>query len=127
MDVGCSQWGFSASTMTPTLQHHTGSAIPHFSSNSPPPAHVIRHKRNGYSVLLAVCSAICPASFGHVLPICMWQNILVNEWFFFMPFILFFLRIVEIIHSITNEWAKFDTKDMFFFYFFSHASPTSTA
>jgi zinc transporter ZupT len=36
MDVGCSQWGFSASTMTP--QHHTGSAIiPHFPSNSPPP------------------------------------------------------------------------------------------
>jgi len=29
MDVGCSQWGFAASTMTP--QHHTGSAIPHFS------------------------------------------------------------------------------------------------
>jgi exonuclease III len=28
---------------------------------------------NGYSVLLAVCSAICPASFGHVLPICMGQ------------------------------------------------------
>ena len=26
MDVGCSQWGFEASTMTP--QHHTGSAIP---------------------------------------------------------------------------------------------------
>ena len=29
MDVVCSQWGFAASTMTP--QHHTGSAIPHFS------------------------------------------------------------------------------------------------
>jgi len=28
MDVGCSQWGFEASTMTP--QHHTGSAILHF-------------------------------------------------------------------------------------------------
>jgi zinc transporter ZupT len=42
MDVGCSQWGFAASTMTP--QHHTGSAIPHFPSNSPPPAHVIQHK-----------------------------------------------------------------------------------
>jgi hypothetical protein len=27
--------------------------------------------RNGYSVLLAVCSAICPASFGRVLPFCM--------------------------------------------------------
>ena len=26
---------------------------------------------NGYSVLLAVCSAICPASFGCILPICM--------------------------------------------------------
>jgi hypothetical protein len=25
----------------------------------------------GYYVLLAVCSAICPASFGHVLPFCM--------------------------------------------------------
>jgi hypothetical protein len=34
---------------------------------------------NGYSVLLAVCSAICPASFGHVLPFCMEQNILANE------------------------------------------------
>jgi hypothetical protein len=39
---------------------------------------------NGYSVLLAVCSAICPASFGHVLSFCMGQNILVNEWIF-MP------------------------------------------
>jgi len=29
MDVGCSQWGIFASTMTP--QHHTGSAIPQFS------------------------------------------------------------------------------------------------
>jgi hypothetical protein len=45
---------------------------------------------------------------------------------FFMPFILFFVRMVDIFHSITNEWAKFDTKDMLFFYFFSHASPTST-
>ena len=81
---------------------------------------------NGYSVLLAVCSAICPAAFGHVLPICMGQNILVNASIFFMPFILFFVRMVDIFHSITNEWAKFDTKDMFFFYFFSHASPTST-
>jgi hypothetical protein len=36
--------------------------------------HVIRLAGNGYSVLLAVCSAICPAS-----PICMGQNILVNE------------------------------------------------
>jgi hypothetical protein len=29
MDMGCSQWGFAASTMTP--QHHTGSTIPQFS------------------------------------------------------------------------------------------------
>ncbi len=43
---------------------------------------------NGYSVLLAVCSAICPASFGCVLPICMGQNILANESIIFMPFIL---------------------------------------
>jgi hypothetical protein len=28
MDVGCSQWGLAASTMTP--QHHTGSDIQHF-------------------------------------------------------------------------------------------------
>ena len=28
MDVGCSQWGFLASTMI--LKHHTGLAIPHF-------------------------------------------------------------------------------------------------
>jgi hypothetical protein len=38
---------------------------------------------NGYSVLLAVCSAICPASFGYVLSFCMGQNILVNEWTFY--------------------------------------------
>jgi hypothetical protein len=38
----------------------------------------------------------------------------------------FFVRMVDIFHSITNEWAKFDTKDMFFFYLFSHTSPTST-
>jgi hypothetical protein len=31
MDVGCSQWGFQSSTMTP--QHQTGSAIPHFYSH----------------------------------------------------------------------------------------------
>jgi hypothetical protein len=37
---------------------------------------------NGYSVLLAVCSAICPASFGCILPICMGQNILANESIF---------------------------------------------
>jgi hypothetical protein len=68
---------------------------------------------------------VLPA-FGHVLPICIGQNILVNESIFFMPFILFCVRMLDIFHSITNEWAKFDTKDMFFFYFFSHASPTST-
>jgi hypothetical protein len=39
---------------------------------------------NGYSVLLVVCSAICPASFGHVLSFCMGQNILVNEWIFYV-------------------------------------------
>jgi hypothetical protein len=38
---------------------------------------------NGYSVLLAVCSAICPASFGCVLPFCMGQYILENEWIFY--------------------------------------------
>ena len=41
MDVGCSQWGFAASTMTP--QHHTGSAIPIFSKIHP---HL--HSYNGY-------------------------------------------------------------------------------
>ena len=55
---------------------------------------------------------VLPA-FGHVLPICIGQNILVNESIFFMPFILFFVRMLDIFHSITNEWAKFDTKDMF--------------
>jgi hypothetical protein len=50
---------------------------------------------NGYSVLLAVCSAICPASFGHVLPICMGQNILVNVLVFFYA-----------IH-FENEWVNF--------------------
>ena len=43
---------------------------------------------NGYSVLLAVCSAICSASFGRFLPICMGQNILASESIIFMPFIL---------------------------------------
>ena len=33
MDVGCSQLGFSASTMTPL--HHTGSAIAHFPETQP--------------------------------------------------------------------------------------------
>jgi hypothetical protein len=43
--------------------------------------------QKGYSVLLAVCSAICPVSFGCVLPFCMGQNILANEWIIIMPFI----------------------------------------
>ncbi len=59
---------------------------------------------------------VLPA-FGHVLPICMGQNILVNESIFFMPFVLFFVRMVDIFHSITYEWAKFDTKDMFYLFF----------
>ncbi len=42
MDVGCSQWGFAASTMTP--KHDTGSATPHSLKNSPPPAHVLQHE-----------------------------------------------------------------------------------
>jgi hypothetical protein len=42
----------------------------------------------GADLRLAVCSAICPASFGRVLPICMGQNILANESIIFMPFIL---------------------------------------
>ena len=69
MDVGCSQWGFTASTMTP--QHHTGSAIPHFPSNSPPPAHVIRHK----------CIPICPSTASQgaqtlcIHPIWMWEAV----------------------------------------------------
>jgi hypothetical protein len=44
MDVGCSQWGFGAFTLQLTPQHHSGSAMPHFPENSPPPAHVIRQK-----------------------------------------------------------------------------------
>jgi len=50
MDVGCSQWGFAVSTMI--LQHHSGSAIPHFYKKLPPPAHVIQHK----------CVPICPSA-----------------------------------------------------------------
>jgi hypothetical protein len=49
---------------------------------------------NGYFVLLAVCSAICAASFGRVLPFCMGQNILANEWIF-------------LCHSFVNEWDNF--------------------
>jgi hypothetical protein len=51
--------------------------------------------------------------------------------FFFCNGLLFciqqniFVIMVDIFHSITNEWAKFDTKDLFSF-IFSHASPTST-
>jgi hypothetical protein len=45
--------------------------------------HMWRDMQNGCSVLLAVCSAICPASFGRILPFCMGQNILANEWFFY--------------------------------------------
>jgi hypothetical protein len=41
MDVGCSQWGFEASTMTP--KHHTGSAIPHFPKTHP-------HQHTYYSI-----------------------------------------------------------------------------
>jgi hypothetical protein len=39
--------------------------------------------------------------FCNVLPFCIRQNI--------------FVRIVDIFHSIVNEWAKFDTKDVFSF------------
>jgi hypothetical protein len=49
---------------------------------------------NGYFVLLAVCSAICSASFGRVLPFCMAHNILANEWIF-------------VCHSFVNEWVNF--------------------
>ncbi len=49
--------------------------------------------------------------FCNVLPFCIRQNI--------------FVRLVDIFHSITNEWAKFDTKDVFSF-IFSRALPTST-
>ena len=75
------------------------------------------YRGNGYSVLVAVCSAICPAAFGHVLPICIGQNILVNESIFLCHSFCFSCEMVDIFHSITNEWAKFDTKDMFLFYF----------
>jgi hypothetical protein len=42
MDVGCSQWGLAASTMI--LQHHTGSAIPHFPKIHPHLHNVLRYK-----------------------------------------------------------------------------------
>jgi hypothetical protein len=45
------------------------------------------HTGKNYSVLLAVYSAICPASFDCILPFCMGQNILADEWITFMPFI----------------------------------------
>ena len=64
------QWGFSASTMTP--QHHTGSAIPLFPWNSPPPAHVmVRHKG----------APICPSTASQgaktlcIHPIWMWDAV----------------------------------------------------
>jgi len=69
MDVGCSQWGFEASTMTP--QHHTGLAIPHFPENSTPPAHILPHKD----------APICPSTASHGVktlckhPICMWDAV----------------------------------------------------
>ena len=55
---------------------------------------VISHLGNGYLVLLAVCSAICSASVGCILPICMGQNMLVNEW-------------IILCHSFVNEWVNF--------------------
>jgi len=67
MDVGCSQLGFAASTMTPL--HHTGSAIPHFPENSTPPAHVLQHKD----------APICPSTASQgaktlfIHPIWMWD------------------------------------------------------
>jgi len=71
MDVGCSQWGFSASTMTPA-QHHTGLAIPLFSWNSPPHAHVmVQHKG----------APICPSTASQgaktlcIHPIWMWDAV----------------------------------------------------
>jgi hypothetical protein len=69
MDVGCSQWGYEASTMTP--QHHTGSAIPHFPHISPPPAHVLQHKN----------APICPSTASEgaktlcIHPIWMWDAV----------------------------------------------------
>ncbi len=42
MDVGCSRWGFLASTMI--LQHQTGSAIPQFSKIHPHLNNVFWHK-----------------------------------------------------------------------------------
>jgi hypothetical protein len=47
----------------------------------------VKISENGDFVLLAVCSAIGPASVGRILPICMGQNKLANEWIIFMPFI----------------------------------------
>jgi hypothetical protein len=55
---------------------------------------MVEARGNGYFVLLAVCSAICSASFGRVLPFCMGQNILANEWIF-------------LCHSFVNEWFNF--------------------
>jgi hypothetical protein len=66
VDVGSNLKWLSASATT--LRHHFDSTLTQ------------NHKMgNGYSVLLAVWSVICPASFGHVLPFCMGQKILANE------------------------------------------------
>ncbi len=58
-------------------------------------------KRLNCSACSSFCMQIC--FFCNVLPFCIRQNI--------------FVRMVDIFHSITNEWAKFDTKDMFSFIF----------
>jgi len=70
MDAGCSQWGFSASTVTP--QHHTGSAIPLFSWKLPSPVHVmVRHTD----------APICPSTASPcdktlcIHPIWMWDAV----------------------------------------------------
>jgi hypothetical protein len=51
----------------------------------------------------SACSLFCMqvCYFCNVLPFCIRQNI--------------FVRMVDIFHSIINEWAKFDTKDVFSF------------
>ena len=72
MDVGCSQWGFEVSTMTP--QHHTGSAMLHFPLNPPPPAYVmVRHK----GVPICPSTASQGAKTLCIYPIWMWDA--VNE------------------------------------------------
>jgi hypothetical protein len=54
----------------------------------------VQQTGNGYSVLLELCSAICPASFGNILQFCMGRNILANEWIF-------------LCHSFVNELVDF--------------------